>query len=170
MRNRCKWFLVLMFFAVSCSPKAVDPPKIVHEKGKYSVTECNSIIDNATQLEWFFGPDSLVEWDAQEEWLKNLKYCNGRCCGKQWRTPKINEVGTLFTWNKDKRINKRTIIPEIREFAGGETWSFWNTGNLKGKKKFIPQLGYMDGNTTAVALVADKFPFRGRPIAVRTVK
>jgi cell division protein FtsB len=58
---------------------------------RYQKTNCGSIIDNSTNLEWFIGPDRNMTWDESSNWVRTLAVCGG-----QWRLPQISELASLY--------------------------------------------------------------------------
>ena len=58
---------------------------------RYKRTNCDSIVDSRTGLEWFVGPDADVTWSAAQAWARSLN-----ACGKQWSLPTIGDLRSLF--------------------------------------------------------------------------
>jgi hypothetical protein len=75
---------------------------------RFRATQCGSIKDDKTGLEWLIGADYNVDWYAAKNWVNNL-----RSCGGKWRMPSIAELKTLF----DKRFTTG-----IGYYARGQHW------------------------------------------------
>jgi hypothetical protein len=58
---------------------------------RFDRTGCGSIIDRATQLEWYLGPDRNLSWSESVSWVRNL-----RACGGDWRMPSFAQLRRLF--------------------------------------------------------------------------
>jgi hypothetical protein len=72
--------------AVPAAPRSLQP-----EGNRFQVTGCGSIIDTASRLEWYVGPDVETTWSNAENWIEGL-----RACGKTWAMPSIYQLRTLF--------------------------------------------------------------------------
>ena len=75
----------------SPSTASAPPRSEVHPSGRYTRTNCGSIVDNRTGLEWYVGPDTNLTWAAAQSWVHNLG-----ACGKQWVLPTIGDLRSLF--------------------------------------------------------------------------
>ena len=78
----------------SNSPVSSPPATASAERkhfARYKRTNCGSIVDSRTGLEWFVGPDTDVTWTAAQSWARNLD-----ACGKQWALPTIGDLRSLF--------------------------------------------------------------------------
>jgi hypothetical protein len=68
-----------------------DAP-ITSPKGtRYSLTDCGSIMDRRTQLEWYIGPDVNTSWESANKWVRSLVECAGG-----WTIPTNDQLKTLF--------------------------------------------------------------------------
>jgi hypothetical protein len=72
----------------------LEPPSRP-ENVRFRSTDCNSIIDKSTRLEWYLGPDSNVSWPDASKWVQHLTACGGA-----WGMPRVDHLRTLF--NPDK--------------------------------------------------------------------
>ena len=61
------------------------------ERSRYRLTDCGSIIDRSTRLEWYVGPDLNMTWSDASKWAEELAVCQGR-----WAVPTIDQLKTLF--------------------------------------------------------------------------
>ena len=75
---------------------------------RFQVTACGSILDTATHLEWYLGPDANITWPDADTWIKGLQACN-----ESWTMPSIDQLKTLFDGN---------LVAGIGYFAGGRYW------------------------------------------------
>jgi hypothetical protein len=57
---------------------------------RFSLTECGSIIDLQSGLEWCIGPDKDYTWNEARSWAASLSACGGG-----WRMPEIAELAPL---------------------------------------------------------------------------
>jgi TPR repeat protein len=76
--------------------------------GRFQVTACGSILDTATHLEWYLGPDANITWPDADAWIKGLQACN-----ESWTMPSTDQLKTLFD---------RNAVAGIGYFAGGRYW------------------------------------------------
>jgi clan AA aspartic protease (TIGR02281 family) len=76
--------------------------------GRFQVTACNSILDTATHLEWYLGPDANITWPDADTWINGLRVCN-----KSWTMPSIDQLKTLFD---------RNAVAGIGYFTRGRYW------------------------------------------------
>jgi hypothetical protein len=58
---------------------------------RYRLTDCRSIIDHTTGLEWYVGPDSNISWPEANKWVQEINNCS-----KAWTMPNISQLKTLF--------------------------------------------------------------------------
>jgi len=119
--------IALGSLAVSCAtapPPA--PPEITRTVGQYQVTTCGSIIDTATRLEWFVGPDQRFDQPNIKRWIRELQQCSGPCCDRKWRLPSRAEMATLYRAENRNGREVRVVDPQFRELAGGELWLLWD--------------------------------------------
>jgi clan AA aspartic protease (TIGR02281 family) len=73
-------------------PSATTPPSgNLTASARYKRTNCGSIVDSRTGLEWFVGPDADQTWTAAQAWARNLG-----ACGKRWVLPTIGDLRSLF--------------------------------------------------------------------------
>ncbi len=89
------------------SPPAIAPP-IVSVSERYRRTNCGSIVDSRTGLEWFVGSDTDITWTAAQSWARNLDACR-----KQWVLPTIGDLRSLF----DKQF-----VAGTGYFTSGRHW------------------------------------------------
>jgi len=78
---------------VSANP-TTEQPQINSEESRFFITDCRSIKDNQTNLEWFVGPNQNMTWFEAQQWTASL-----RVCGNDWRMPTMQEIGTLYNPN-----------------------------------------------------------------------
>ncbi len=168
-------------FSVACAssgPTDKPLPAIKQTSGPYRLTECGSIVDSATNLEWLVGPDELQTREAAEAWLDSLRRCDGPCCDKHWRLPELREVQALRRPFVRDGQQTNLLDQQFRELAGGEHWSLWDktahrrdsnpNGAAVGFGVGIVQPG-AGGGVAAVIPVPPAGPEeRRRPVAVRS--
>jgi len=77
-------------------------------RGRFQVTACGSILDTATNLEWYVGPDANITWPDADTWIKGLRACN-----KSWTMPSIDQLKTLFD---------RNAVAGLGYFTRGRYW------------------------------------------------
>ena len=77
--------------AISSPPATVPPSGNLGTSARYKRTNCGSIVDSRTGLEWFIGPDADVTWTEAQSWARNMG-----ACGKQWTLPTIGDLRSLF--------------------------------------------------------------------------
>ncbi len=58
---------------------------------RYRRTNCGSIIDGKTGIEWYIGPDSDLSWTTANLWVQEFG-----ACGKRWEMPTAKELRSLF--------------------------------------------------------------------------
>ena len=75
---------------------------------RFEVTACGSILDTATHLEWYLGPDANITWPNADKWIKKLRACNGA-----WAMPSADQLRTLFD---------PSVVAGIGYFTGGQYW------------------------------------------------
>ena len=75
---------------------------------RYRTTDCGSIADTKTGVEWYVGPDKDFAWQDANNWVRGLS-----ACGKHWTLPSADEVRALF----DKQTTAGTGY-----YSGGRTW------------------------------------------------
>ncbi len=75
---------------------------------RYRTTDCGSIADTKTGMEWYMGPDKDFAWQDANNWVRGLS-----ACGKHWTLPSADEVRALF----DKQTTAGTGY-----YSGGRTW------------------------------------------------
>jgi gag-polyprotein putative aspartyl protease len=142
-------------------PTAVSPS--ANESGRYKRTNCGSIIDGRTGLEWFIGPDTDVTWIAAKSWARNLDVC-----GKRWALPTIGDLRSLF----DKEFVAGTgyftsgrhwpaHIEPVFSAIGQGSW-VWAQGELYGGN--APAFNFNQG--VAVRISASNFYGTVREFAV----
>ena len=112
-----------------------DPPPSgnLSTSARYKRTNCGSIVDSRTGLEWFVGPDADETWTGAQSWARNLD-----ACGKRWDLPTIGDLRSLF----DKEFVAGTgyftsgrhwpaHIEPIFSAIGQGSW-VWASGELAG--------------------------------------
>ena len=78
-------------------PTITPPPAVLPTNGgittssRYKRTNCGSIVDTRTGLEWFVGPDADASWTEAQSWTRSLG-----ACGKQWTVPTIGDLRSLY--------------------------------------------------------------------------
>jgi hypothetical protein len=72
-------------------PVTLPPSGNVSTSPRYKRTNCGSIVDSSTGLEWFVGPDADITFTAAQSWARNLD-----ACGKQWVVPTTGDLRSLF--------------------------------------------------------------------------
>ena len=75
---------------------------------RYRTTDCGSIADTKTGVEWYVGPDRDFAWQDANNWVRGLS-----ACGKHWTLPSADEARALF----DKQTTAGTGY-----YSGGRTW------------------------------------------------
>lgn len=58
---------------------------------RFDRSSCGSIVDRATQLEWYVGPDTNIAWFDALSWVQRLGACGG-----DWRMPSLAQLRSLF--------------------------------------------------------------------------
>jgi predicted aspartyl protease len=61
------------------------------QNARYRLTDCRSVVDRSTRLEWYIGPDLNMTWADANKWVRQLVVCGGA-----WDMPRINSLRTLF--------------------------------------------------------------------------
>ncbi len=146
---------------VPLPPTTVSPS--ASESARYKRTNCGSIVDSRTGLEWFVGPDADVTWSAAQSWARNL-----HACGKQWILPTVGDLRSLF----DKEFSAGTgyftsgrhwpaHIEPMFSAIGQGSW-VWASGALAGGN--APAFNFNQG--VAVRVPASDFYGTIRPFAV----
>jgi hypothetical protein len=96
------------------APAIAPPPAILPPGGnpsssaRYKRTNCGSILDSRTGLEWFVGPDADMAWTAAQSWARTLD-----ACGKQWALPSVGDLRSLFD---------REFVAGTGYFTSGRYW------------------------------------------------
>ena len=86
----------------------------MHERlVRYTVSEDGVITDRRTNLQWFVGPDKVMNHYQAVVWVKELDVAGGG-----WRLPTIKEIQTIY----DKGAGKRNLDP-VFETTGWWIWS-----------------------------------------------
>ena len=75
---------------------------------RFQVKACGSILDTATHLEWYLGPDANITWPDADTWIGELRACN-----ESWTMPSIDQLKTLFDDN---------FVAGTGYFAEGRYW------------------------------------------------
>lgn len=75
-------------------PTPSSPQQPATRGVRFHVTACGSILDTATHLEWYVGPDANTTRSDAERWVKEL-----RACDNSWTLPSIDQLKTLFDRN-----------------------------------------------------------------------
>jgi clan AA aspartic protease (TIGR02281 family) len=75
---------------------------------RYKTTNCGSIVDSRTGLEWFVGPDADKSWMAAQSWARNVV-----ACGKQWALPTIGDLRSIF---------EKQFVAGTGYFTSGRYW------------------------------------------------
>ena len=112
---------------------AVSPTTQTNQnQGRFSVTQCGSIKDTRTSLEWIVGPDRNMTWHEARQWVAGLGTCGGG-----WRMPTIEEIRTLYNpamtagtgYYTNGRYFPAHIDPVFSAIGGGSwVWSNENAG------------------------------------------
>ncbi len=164
--------ILLFILLVGCTAKTapVAPPSITATHGQYQTTDCDTIIDSATGLEWKIGPDQVMGFDVAKRWVEKLRTCTGRCCDKAWRLPKPEDLATLYQGNKEGM--PFAIPDQFKKLAGGEKWILWadgkessTAGRILSNKKISGSS--ISGTTVGVAITPRQSALK-RPVAVRS--
>jgi len=96
------------------------PPKItsmqnasIPEAGtRFEATQCKSVKDSVTKLEWFIGADKNVTWEEANDFAAGLKECGGG-----WRMPSIAELTALYDPSQTAGIGYETLPLHTRRPA-----------------------------------------------------
>ncbi|GFK92932.1 hypothetical protein NNJEOMEG_00760 [Fundidesulfovibrio magnetotacticus] len=80
--------------AAAPAPQAA-PQQRPQSGGRYALTACGSIVDSATGLEWFVGPDETLTWDRAAAWVRSLGACGGG-----WSMPSVSQLLALYESGK----------------------------------------------------------------------
>ena len=164
--------IVLLFLSCASSPPITEKmPKIISSQGHFQSTACDSVIDTNTGLEWLIGPDELMGWKTYLSWMDKVRFCNGVCCDKKWRTPTLMEISTLKShFQSPDGTTKYLLDPLFKELAGGENWRLWAKENKSISPPISVGLEYRGGNTRAKASVPQTFSAHRHPVLVRSHK
>ena len=120
-------FLLLCIIVLSScglDKTAANPPEIEEKNGSLYITVCKSVIDVRTGIEWYIGPDKLINYHDYKNWLSKIKNCDGNCCDKNWRIPTRKEIATLYIKNDEGKTAKMEIEPKFVKIVGGTQWAF----------------------------------------------
>ena len=90
------------------SPAILPPRGSVSTSSRYKRTNCGSIVDNRTGLEWFVGPDAEISWATARAWARGLD-----ACGKQWGLPTTADLRSLFD---------KAFVAGTGYFTAGRYW------------------------------------------------
>jgi hypothetical protein len=146
------------------SPLATTPPPSnLSTSARYKRTNCGSIVDSRTGLEWFVGPDADETWTVAQSWARNLD-----ACGKRWVLPTTGNLRSLF----DKEFVAGTgyftsgrhwpaHIEPIFSAIGQGSW-VWASGEVAGGN--APAFNFNQG--VAVRVPASDFYGTTRAFAV----
>lgn len=133
-------------------PNQSSPTK--PNQDRFTVTDCKSIKDQQTNLEWFVGPDRNITWYEAMEWTASLDNCGGG-----WRMPSIREIQTLYNpaWTAGTgyftggRYFPAHIHPVFKAIGGG-SWVWSDVQNNSNARSFNLNQGkaveYPATNTT----------------------
>jgi TIR domain len=75
---------------------------------RFRMTDCGSIADTKTGVEWYVGPDKDIPWEDANSWVRGLS-----ACGKHWTMPSADEARALF----DKALKAGSGY-----YSGGRNW------------------------------------------------
>ena len=93
------------------------------------------VLDKATRLEWWPGPDRSVSWDEAREWIETINRGGGT-----WRMPTVEELKTLY----QEGTGTRNMTPLIHSTG----WLVWSSE----KKHFLSTkvwgVHFYDGDQT----------------------
>jgi YARHG domain/Protein of unknown function (DUF1566) len=70
---------------------AEERPGGSQNQTRFSKSQCGSIRDEKTRLEWFVGPDRNVSWYEANQWVGRLDACGGG-----WRMPTVGDIRSLY--------------------------------------------------------------------------
>ena len=148
---------------IALPPTILPPGGSLSTSSRYTRTNCSSIVDSRTGLEWFIGPDADITWTAAESWARNLD-----ACGKQWALPTIGDLRSLFdkefvagTGYFTSRRYWPAHIEPIFSAIGQGSW-VWANGELAGGN--APAFNFNQG--VAVRVSASHFYGTIRAFAV----
>ena len=82
-------------------------------RDRFTTTECRSVTDAKTGLEWIAGSDADMSYAQAKEWINRLELCGGG-----WRMPTTNELEAL----KGKNDAYRPFISAVK-IPGGRVWA-----------------------------------------------
>jgi len=94
--------------SIATTAMPATPHQPTTREGRFQVTACGSILDTATNMEYYLGPDANITWPDADTWIKGLRACN-----KSWSMPSIEQLRTLFD---------RNAVAGIGYFTGGRFW------------------------------------------------
>ncbi len=137
------------------------------ENDNYVVTQCHTIIDKKTNLEWCIADDKDFTWPEANQWAKNLVTCNGN-----WSLPTAEQVLTLYNTNSSAGNNYELngvhyparISPVFRQIGHG-SW-VWTNEDIDIKKAYTVNLN--QGIKVEAPKSAVSYPVR--VMAVRKLK
>jgi hypothetical protein len=132
--------------------------------GRFKKTQCGSIKDLQTGLEWYVGENQDSTWEASKTWTESFSKCGGN-----WRMPKTSELRALFDpsssagqgYFTDGRYwpaHLSTVFSNI----GGGSW-VWSDKELRGGKA----VAFNFNQGVAVNYEKDNQTYSTRAFAVR---
>jgi hypothetical protein len=72
----------------------VPPPITDSDLARFRLTNCRSVLDHRTHLEWYVGPDVNMNWDSANKWAQGLTEC-----AATWVMPTVDQLRGLFDPN-----------------------------------------------------------------------
>ena len=120
----CMLIIFLSLATCATSANRVWPAmQFVKESGNYRLTDCGSIYDASSGLEWFVGPDQITSWNGALGWVQRLDACGGG-----WSMPSPKDLQTLTNPAVTSADDRMLIVtPDFMRLAGGREQQFWTT-------------------------------------------
>lgn len=113
---------------------------------RFKSTDCGSIIDSSTGLEWTVGPDINMIWPDAQRFAAELTLCN-----KSWRMPTPEElIGLYAPGNSAGRgylldgVRYPARIDPVFDGIGGGSW-VWSDQELDASNAIAINLYLIDG-------------------------
>ncbi len=149
---------------------------------RYQRSNCGSIIDQRSGLQWYIGPDRTITWSDAQQWVRKLNSCGGG-----WSVPTLGQLKALFDpqvyagvgYYADGKRWPAHIDPMFSGVGEGSwVWANEHTETpFKAPPNFKPAFNFNQGTNVALAAGNDKFTVRvfavkpqetAPPSAVRT--
>jgi gag-polyprotein putative aspartyl protease len=134
---------------------------------RFKRSDCGSIVDSETGLEWYIGPDSDVSWPNASAWAKHLNLC-----GKRWALPSIGNLKGLFDRHNTAGTGYFTSgkhwpahVDPIFSAIGGGSWVWANGVMFSGN---APAFNFNQG--VEVNISSDRFYGTVRSFAVTSAR